>query len=410
MTYILALILLSTGLGARAQAPSARQTVTKKETNASFARGWVKVTSAPSPDAVSLLGRFYVPLSDGYVYASTPVGTYRALASSVEKDPAGTKWAALNGVPSTGEKSWIARAFYATSSGDVIAEFSTNPSLNLVSGCPCGFYKMRAGTTTFVRAKGAAPLAPVAYIVSDAAGKLYANAVFNSRILSSSDGGRSWANSSGRYSQGQYIKLGSRGGGIYALKIIDGYLYTGGEGGILKCSLDMNTCTQPFAEGKAYGRNVVDYASNGSNNSPPTEIFEVSKAGPDAEYMARYDAAAATWAPVKIGEMVGFYFDGHIDSMLKGGGAHEYFYLGTSSQGAKIIHTTDARVWTVFDTKGLPTGNFTGSHGVKSTQYRPYWLGINPASNTVYLTTWGSSEDLFIYALGSPAATSAASK
>lgn len=81
---------------------------------------------------------------------------------------------------------------------------------------------MQTGTTTFKAARGVAPLAPVMYIVQDAAGTLYANAVFNSRILTSHDGGSSCSNSAGRYSQGQYSKLGSRGGGIYALKIING--------------------------------------------------------------------------------------------------------------------------------------------------------------------------------------------
>lgn len=75
----------------------------------------------------------------------------------------------------------------------------------------------------------------------------------------------------------------------------------------------------------------------GTNSVAPSEIFDVAKADFGSEYMARYDALTDTWAPVKIGEMVGFYLDGHIDSMLKGGGAHEYFYLGTSSPGTKII-------------------------------------------------------------------------
>lgn len=359
---------------------------------ASFGQSWHLVSSPPGASkgvaALRAFGRTVTPLSDGYTYTSVPSGTYRALSSDIEGRPNTVTWTLLSGVPSTSGAQWQAIAWAMNNAGDVVTSFATSPNWSTVSGCPCGYYRLPRGTKTFVAAKGTPPNGVVDYIVPDAAGNLYSETGFGQHIQWSRNGGASWADVAGTYATTPYTKLGEANGGLFALAIINNQLYTGGEGGVIRCNLTMTACSEVAVGGPTYRRNVISLASNGGPSTAPSEIFEIAKSDPRGLSLLKYDSSQGTWAFVPHTATLGYYYDGFIYAIAKLGGAHEYIMSRFASTGSQLLHTTDAFNWTNFDSTGLPSF---------SSSYRSEFVTVNPLSKAPYLVTYYTSLDLYVY-------------
>jgi hypothetical protein len=369
--------------------------------------GWEKVSGPPvlsvgvsapgdppSNSKIFPFPRTVAPLADGYTYTSVPAGTYRALSSDIETNPHGVNWTALNGVPTSDGVNWQAIAWALNTAGDVVTEFAKAPNASMVSGCPCGYYRLPKGSTKFVAAAGTPPNGVVGYIVADGKGGLYSETGFGSTIQRSMDGGRSWANAPGPFAVNPYYKLNQAYGGLYGLAIINNMLYTGGEGGILRCDLEMRACTEVAASVAAkYGRDVVAFASNGGPQTAATEIFELARSAPASSADAgssllKWDSGANMWYFVPSTPILGAWYDAYINSIYKLSGPHEYLMTRFTSVGSNILYTNDAVNWTRYDTVGLPA--FDGS-------YKSLFLAVNPLSGAQYMVTYRRSLDLYVH-------------
>jgi hypothetical protein len=375
--------------------------------NANKGAGWVKVAepgsasagTAPAGDSESSRGRFHFPrtvspLADGYTYTSVPAGAFRALSSEIEKNPQGVVWTELEGVPKSGGVNWQAIAWALDASGDVVTAFTAAAKSNMVAGCPCGYYRLPKGSTKFVAAGGMHPNGVVGYIVPDGKGRLYSETGFGFQIQRTSDGGRTWSAPSGAFATNPYLRLTGQYGGLYGLTIVNNELYTGGEGGILKCDLEMKSCTE-VAAGKAagYRRNVVSFASNGGPQTPATEIFELARSAPPTGpnggvSLLKWDSGSKAWNVVPSTTILGAWYDAYINAICKLAGPHEYLMTRYSASNSQLLYTDDAVHWTEYDTTGLPA--FQG-------RFKSLFLSVNPLSGVKYMITLGAPGALFIH-------------
>ena len=369
--------------------------------------GWEKVAEPPSATAANPMtrdsensrDRFHftrttVPLADGYTYTSVPAGVFRARSSDIESHPHDVVWSPLEGFPKSGGVSWQAIAWALSPSGDVVTSFAQAPKGSMVTGCPCGYYRLPKGTTKFVSAGGAHPNGVVGYIVPDGKGGFYSETGFGFQIQRSTDGGRSWGSPPGAFASDPYVKTTGTSGGLYALAIIDNALYTGGEGGILKCDLDMRACKEVAgAKAEGYKRNVLSFASNGGPQSPATEIFELGReAGPTAPnagmILMKWDSTSNTWKIVPQTPILRPWYAAHINSLCKLSGPHEYLLTQYAQVDSQLLYTNDAVHWTKYDTTGLPEF---------AARFKSLFLAVNPLSGAQYLITVNPSPELYVH-------------
>jgi len=334
-----------------------------------------------------------VPLADGYTYTSLQAGTFRALSSEIESNPHGVVWTQLDGVPSSGGVSWRALAWALDVSGDVITSFAKEPRGSLVTGCPCGYYRLPKNTTKFVSA-GGSPNGVVGYIVSDGKGRLYSDTGFGFTIQRSIDGGKSWGTAPGSFASNPYSRLSHISGGLYGFAVINHEIYTGGEGGILKCDIDMKSCAEvamPAAQG--YKRNVTAFASNGTPLTPATEIFELARQAPPSSKegglsLMKWDSTSDSWNYVPAAQGAGPWYEAYVHSIEKLPGPHEYILTRYSRNDSQILYTNDAVTWTPYDLTGLPPFDMT---------YRPLVLAVNPLTGAKYMVTSGRAADIWVH-------------
>lgn len=272
------------------------QTVTPE--SRAVASGWRKVSLPATVIDTNHPTENVFVAHDGYAYASSKEGTFRALTSDIESNPTHPAWVQLNGVPGKPGAHWIARAWTENKDGDIITGFREDPS-SLVRPCPCAYARLPRGSTTWTIAKGSDPPGFPIMFASDSSGNLYSATLFGQQFLISTNGGKSWGHSAGKYASNPYGLLGLKPGGYFAVAVINSILYAGGEGPILQCDLRMTNCTA-VAGGENYHRNVVGFMSDGSPDKAPTEIIEVARSysgpGPDFGYnVLRWDSTSGHW-------------------------------------------------------------------------------------------------------------------
>ena len=303
-------------------------------------------------------------------------------------------WTPLDGVPKSDGVVWQAIAWALDASGDVVTAFTEAPKSSMLSGCPCGYYRLPKGSTKFVAAGGMHPNGVVGYIVPDGKGRLYSETGFGFSIQRTSDGGRTWSAPSGAFANNPYLRLTGQYGGLYGLTIVNNELYTGGEGGIIKCDLEMKSCTE-VAAGKTagYRRNVVSFASNGGPQTPATEIFELARSapatGPNAgASLLKWDSESKAWNVVPSTPILGAWYDAYINAICKLSGPHEYLMTHYSAIDSQLLYTDDAVHWTKYDTMGLPAFD---------RRLKSLFLAVNPLSGAKYMITFGATLDLYVH-------------
>ncbi len=300
---------------------------------------------------------------DGYVYVGGPGGVFRALVAEVAADPADTSvWRDLSATwPKSGGAPLDVSYFAEGPHGEILA--AAGIDMNQVFCDTCLVARLNSSTLTWSVSNHFRPGYEVRGIDFDGTGAIWAVAQQRG-VFKSTNGGASFS----LVVTDPYASFGQTTGFVYGMSIINGRLYWGGEGALNSTSLDFKTDAVETG-GVGYGLNHYHVASNGTEVSPATEIIAVGRQSASGSVVQRW--TGGVWSDVVFEPTL--YWRVH--AIVKGAGAHEYYYAGHHGESGGVAGTTDGVSWFLID-KRLPPGE----------QQNANWLTISPQTNTLFLT------------------------
>ncbi len=305
---------------------------------------------------------------DGYVYAGGVGGEFRALVSALVSNPSNSgAWQDLTGSWPTSSGSPLDVSYYAEGpNGEIFAGAGVDTSN--VYCAACSVAKFDSNTSTWTTSNHFQPGYETRGIDFDANGAIWA-AAQQRGIFKSTDGGATF----NVVVTDPYGNFGQTTGWVYGMSIINNQLYWGGEGALNATPISFASDTVETG-GSGYSLNQYHVASNGTQTTPASEIFSVGRTDGNGSPVQHY--LNGVWSDVNAPATQ--YWQVHM--IVKGSGAHEYYYAGKHGTAGGVAATSDGLNWSLIN-NGLPSGE----------QQNVDWMTVSPLTDNLFITFETSS-------------------
>ena len=305
---------------------------------------------------------------DGYVYAGGTGGVFRALVSSLVANPSDSSlWENLTATWPTSNGTPLDVSYFAEGpSGQILAAAGVD-SVDVYCTV-CVIASLDSSTLVWSKSNLYQPGFEGRGIDFDSTGAIWV-AAQQRGIFKSTDGGATFS----LIVADPYANFGQTTGYVYGLSIINDRVYWGGEGALNSTSLNFQSNTIETG-GAGYGLNQYHVASDGTEVTAATEIYSVGRQDSNGNVVQRY--ANGAWSDLSFAPTL--YWAVHV--VVKGLGAHEYYYAGKHGTSGGVAGTTDGVTWSLLNS-GLPAGE----------QQNVDWMTISPQSNHLFITFETSS-------------------
>lgn len=292
-------------------------------------------TKLPIPPAMSDHLHSIIASSDGYVYADSDSGIFRAAVTNP------TVWSAVNnGLPKIAGAYPPAMALEVTARGTLLAGLGFGPEY--------GIARLDPRTLTWSMARGPSHYGNEAFtaFTHDAAGNEYATDYWNGNVYRSTDDGLNFT----LQIANAYNHMGQTAGAIWAaLTVKDSngveLIYWGGEGNLNISSLDFTQNQTALTVTQGYAGNLRAIAA-----SSGTEVL-VGK-GMGATRLQRFDLSTQRWTSIGSAQGLPSYWN--IIKIKYLAATREYFAtLANGNYGGVFRSGDGGKTWATYST-GMP--------------------------------------------------------